>query len=333
MIAVPKRDIDATSSPAHGRLRREPRLSVEGGWTIPASPDNARVTEPDPTSNPDALRVAAQPRSRRYPVNGTSLYAEVRGSGPGVLVIHGGGEDAEVWRPIAERLSGLTVVTYDRRGTQRSGRDDWPGGGSVQHADDAAGLLDALGLDDVIVVGGSSGGNVALRLALDHPKRVQQALVFEPGYFRLVPGGDAVQRPVNAAVAEHLARHPADWVGASAAFRQAVPQVPAGGPRGFLTPPVGKEWYAKREDDNAEALVRDDIPILTREVVDEAALASSTVDIRFAFGTASLPIFRDITTHLASVRGADPQILDGVGHALYYHPDAAAAFIRVSPKA
>ena len=38
--------------------------------------------------------------------------------------------------------AGYEVVTYDRRGTGRSGRDDWPGRGAGQHADDAAALLD-----------------------------------------------------------------------------------------------------------------------------------------------------------------------------------------------
>ncbi|MEX0625229.1 MAG: hypothetical protein WD402_01650 [Chloroflexota bacterium] len=55
-----------------------------------------------------------------------------------MILVHAGGEDAEQWRPVAERLTGFTVVTYDRRGTLRSGRENWPGGGSPQHADDAA---------------------------------------------------------------------------------------------------------------------------------------------------------------------------------------------------
>jgi pimeloyl-ACP methyl ester carboxylesterase len=86
------------------------------------------VAEPDLRTNPGALPDAEPPRIGRYRVNGTRLYAEVRGSGPAVLLIHADAEDAEGWRPIAERLTGFTVVTYDRRGTLRSGRDDWPGG-------------------------------------------------------------------------------------------------------------------------------------------------------------------------------------------------------------
>lgn len=110
--------------------------------------------ELDLRTNPDALPGAEQPRVGLYGVNGTNLYAEVRGSGPAVLLIHAGAEDAEEWRPVAERLNDFTVVTYDRRGTLRSGRNDWPGGGSAQHADDASGLIRELGLHDVLVVGG-----------------------------------------------------------------------------------------------------------------------------------------------------------------------------------
>jgi pimeloyl-ACP methyl ester carboxylesterase len=241
------------------------------------------------------------------------------------LLVHAGGEDAEMWRAVAERLAGLTVVSYDRRGTLRSGRDDWPGRGSAQHADDAAGLLDALGLRDVLVFGASSGGIPALQLALRHPRLVRRALIFEPGYFRLVPEGDDIQLPVNAAVARYLATHPGDWVGAAAVFRRAASA--SSDMPGVLELPPGKEWYAERDEGNAEALIRDDLPILTREPVDEAQLASCAVDIRFSHGTASPPIFRSIATRLAEMRGDAPDTVAGTGHLLVYQPDIAAAYI------
>jgi pimeloyl-ACP methyl ester carboxylesterase len=286
------------------------------------------VTEPDLRTNPNALPDAEPPRIGRYPVNGTTLYAEVRGSGSAVLLVHAGGEDAEQWRPVAERLTGFTVVTYDRRGTLRSGRNDWPGAGSAQHADDAAGLLGALGLDNVLVFGASSGGIPALQLALRHPELIRLALIYEPGYFRQVPGGEDLQLPVNEAVAEHLAAHPGDWVGAGAAFLRKAGPPPADGSRGVFTPPPGKEWYAEREELNVEAFVVDDVPFLSRELVDEEELRTAPVEIRFSFGTASLPIFREIATHLAAVRNAAPDAIDGAGHLMVYLPDAAAAYIR-----
>lgn len=71
-----------------------------------------------------------------------------------------------------------------------------------------------------------------------------------------------------------------------------------------------------------------DTPILTRELFDEGELASATVDIRFAFGTMTRPIFRNVTGHLARVLGRQPDVVDGVGHVILYQPETAAAYIR-----
>jgi pimeloyl-ACP methyl ester carboxylesterase len=277
----------------------------------------------DLRTNPDALIDAPAPRVERIQVHGTQLYAEVRGRGRAILIIPGGAEDAEGWRPVAERLPNRLVVTYDRRGTLRSGKEDWPGQGSAQHADDAAGLMRGLGLDDVVVFGGSSAGVIAVQLAIRHPSLVRRALVYEPGYLRAAPGIDDVRSLVLAAIEARLRTHPGDWVGAYRAFARAA--APTAGP---LTPPADREWYAQREELNAEAIVRDDIPILTAELVDEAALVATPVDMRFAYGSESGSVFHDIATRLAAVRGGVPEVIDGVGHAVYLHLDAVAEYIR-----
>jgi pimeloyl-ACP methyl ester carboxylesterase len=279
-------------------------------------------------TNPEARLDAELPRIGRYPVNGTSLYAEVRGSGPAVLFIHAGAEDAEGWRPIAERLTGFTVVTYDRRGTRRSGRDDWPGGGSAQHADDAAGLLEALGLEDALVLGYSSSGNIALQVALSHPELVRRALVYEPGYLLQLPDPENIHRRLTGTAAEHLAGKPGDWAGAYAAVMRAFAPAAEIPTDVSATSSQPRSWYDEREEGNAETLLRDDIPILTAELVDEAELASAAADIRFSFGARTRPIFRSIAEHLAAVRKTTPDVLDGVDHFLYYHPEDAAAYVR-----
>jgi pimeloyl-ACP methyl ester carboxylesterase len=286
------------------------------------------VGERDLRTNPDALADAEPPRIGWYPVNGTTLYAEVRGSGPAVLLIHAGAEDAEGWRPIAERLSGFTVVTYDRRGTLRSDRDDWPGGGSIQHADDAAALLETLGLDDALVLGYSSSGNIALQLALRHAELVRRALVYEPGYLLLLPDPEDIHRRLTEAASQHLVGNPGDWAGAYVAAMRALAPESEISADVATTSAQPRSWYDEREEGNAETLLRDDIPVLTAELINRAELASAPADIRFSFGTETRPIFREIAAHLAAVRNTAPDVLDGVGHFLYYYPDAAAAYVR-----
>jgi pimeloyl-ACP methyl ester carboxylesterase len=286
------------------------------------------MAEAELGTNPDALPGAEPPRTDRYPVNGTTLYAEVRGSGPTVLLIHAGAEDAEEWRAVAERLDDFTVVTYDRRGTRRSGRDDWPGGGAAQHADDAAGLLGALGLDDAVVFGASSGGNIALQLALRHPGLLRRTLAWEPGHLRQVAGGDEVYRKIRDAGNAHLTAHPDDWAGAYAAVLRSLGLAPDQPPGGIAEPSPDRTWHDEREDGNAESLMLDDIPILTGEIIDEAALASAPGDIRFGMGAQAQPIFREVTLHLAAVRRTRPDVVVGLGHGILYRPDEAAAYLR-----
>src|SRR5437667_10881888 len=57
-------------------------------------------------------------------VPGATLYYEVRGSGPVLLMMPGGPADARAFRNIAEPLAWHhTVVTYDPRGLSRSTLD------------------------------------------------------------------------------------------------------------------------------------------------------------------------------------------------------------------
>ena len=37
---------------------------------------------------------------------------------------------------------------------------------------------------------------------------------------------------------------------------------------------------------------------------------------------------RDITARLAAVRGTVPDVIDDIGHFLYYYPDTVAGYIR-----
>jgi pimeloyl-ACP methyl ester carboxylesterase len=276
--------------------------------------------------NPDALLDGQKPVIRQVSVEGTTLYVEEQGSGAAVLLIGAADEDAEFYRGIADRLaSGCRVVTYDRRGTRRSGREGWPSD-SARHADDAADLISSLGMEDVTVLGASAGGLVALGLGLRHPDLVKTVLCFEPGLFRATNEGSALLLHAESAVEEHLNAHPGDWSGAVDALgRAAVSSL--SDMSSLFTPPEGKEWFVSRADANAEALIRGDL-LLTRETFDLEAVSDCPINLRFAYGTASLPVFRGIATHLAACRKELPDALEGLGHSVFYHPDPTANYIR-----
>ena len=140
-------------------------------------------------------------------VNGTELYYEIRGTGPPVLLIMGSTGDGGHFDAFADVLADeFMVVSYDRRGNGRSpAPPGWQTTSPQEQADDAAGLLTALGTGPVAVFGTSSGGNFALCLLVRHPGQVRGAVLHEPGLYALVDDFDAVRAPVRALVQEAMA--------------------------------------------------------------------------------------------------------------------------------
>jgi pimeloyl-ACP methyl ester carboxylesterase len=122
-------------------------------------------------------------------VPGASLYYEVQGSGPVLLMIAGGPADAGVFTGVAGRLADrYTVVTYDPRGNSRSTLDGPPEDQRVGvHSDDAHRLLAGIGTEPAYVLGSSGGALVGLDLAAHHPEQVHTLVAHEPPVFELLP--------------------------------------------------------------------------------------------------------------------------------------------------
>lgn len=115
-------------------------------------------------------------------VPGATLYYEVRGSGPTVLIIPGGPQDAGVFSGFANLLADrYKVVTYDPRGNSRSPVEDTSADQQVElHADDAAALLVAVGGEPAHVFGTSGGAQIGFDLTVRYPALVQSMIAHEP---------------------------------------------------------------------------------------------------------------------------------------------------------
>jgi len=106
--------------------------------------------------------------------SGTELYYERAGEGEPLLLIQGMSATHLAWgRQFLDDLEqSFDCIIFDNRGMGNSGRAELPFT-IADLAADAAGLLDALELDTVHVVGISMGGMIAQELALAHPERIR----------------------------------------------------------------------------------------------------------------------------------------------------------------
>ena len=118
-------------------------------------------------------------------VAGKPIFVAETGSGPAVVMLHGGGPGASGVSNYSRNIDALAqdfrVIVPDMPGYGRStkGVDQSDPFGYL--ADMIRGLLDELGIDTAHLIGNSYGGAAALRLALDTPHRVDKLVLMGPG--------------------------------------------------------------------------------------------------------------------------------------------------------
>jgi non-heme chloroperoxidase len=96
--------------------------------------------------------------------DGTQIYYKDWGAGPAITFSHGWPLNADMWdgQMLFLAQNGFRVVAHDRRG---HGRSSQPSSGNDMdgYADDLAAVIEALDLNQVTVVGHSTGGGEVAR--------------------------------------------------------------------------------------------------------------------------------------------------------------------------
>ncbi|MFL5535785.1 MAG: alpha/beta fold hydrolase [Gemmatimonadales bacterium] len=110
---------------------------------------------------------------------GTEIYYKDWGEGPAVTFSHGWPLNSDMWdgQMLFLVQNGFRTVALDRRGHGRSSQPSW-GNDMDGYADDLAAVIEALDLNDVTVVGHSTGGGEVARYIGRHgTNRVARAVL------------------------------------------------------------------------------------------------------------------------------------------------------------
>jgi pimeloyl-ACP methyl ester carboxylesterase len=125
-----------------------------------------------------AREVAQLTQWNRTNIHGHQIYYALRGSGPTLVFLHGGGDSGE--RSFVHQLDVFSehhhIVAPDQVGQGRTPDVPEPLSYTAM-MEDTAGLLRILKLQHVDVVGFSDGGILALMLAVRHPELVRRLVI------------------------------------------------------------------------------------------------------------------------------------------------------------
>jgi haloalkane dehalogenase len=108
----------------------------------------------------------------------STIHYDDHGSGAAVVFLHGNPSSAHTWRKVLPLIGTGRLIAPDLIGMGRSGKpvSDYR---FADHARYLEALFDALGLDEVVLVGHDWGGSLAFDWAARHPGRVRGLAFFE----------------------------------------------------------------------------------------------------------------------------------------------------------
>jgi pimeloyl-ACP methyl ester carboxylesterase len=259
-------------------------------------------------------------------VPGASLYYEVRGSGPLVLLA-AAPMDAASFAPLADLLAGdRTVLTTDPRGIGRSPVED-PDADSTpgERADDLARLLAHVGAGPADVLGSSGGAVSVLALAQSRPELLRTVVAHEPPLDELLDDRDRLRAETEAMIARY---RDGDRVGA---WRQFLATADI-----HLPEEVFAEMFGRTPEPQALADERFQFLHMLRgttrwepDVARLTEVAAAGVRVVPAVGERSSGELCDRTTRaLAAALGTEPVLFPGDHVGFAGDPPAFAARLR-----
>ena len=168
-------------------------LILVGPFLVPVPP--LENTQP-----PGAL---ADPDSQFIEVNGLEVHYKIRGQGePAFILLHGFGASTFSWREVIDPLSQYgMVIAYDRPAFGLTERPlEWQDVSPYSEEGNInllLELMDALEIEDAVLVGNSAGGTLATAFTLEYPERVTALIEVDAAIYQTMPDSQLLDWLLN----------------------------------------------------------------------------------------------------------------------------------------
>jgi pimeloyl-ACP methyl ester carboxylesterase len=124
------------------------------------------------------VQQSSPPQSGVAAVNGAQIAYDLAGYGSALVLMHAGICDRRMWDAQFDDFArSHRVLRYDARGF---GASDLPPG-SYTHHEDLRALLDVLAVERATLIAVSMAGEISLKFALTHPRRVSGLILCATG--------------------------------------------------------------------------------------------------------------------------------------------------------
>ena len=130
------------------------------------------------------MTITDEATSRMVNAGDLKLHVNEVGDGPPLVMLHGGGPGATGWSNFRLNIEGFAqryrVIVVDQPGYGRSDKPDITEPLWGFYARTMRDLLDSMDIEKAHFLGNSLGGGTAVKLALDHPDRVDRLILMGP---------------------------------------------------------------------------------------------------------------------------------------------------------
>lgn len=256
----------------------------------------------------------------KFTCDGIVLEYETRGHGEPVLLIAPVVSAAFAPFLSAPELCGPhRLIRYDKRGWGGSTHASAPVC-IADHARDAARLLEHLGIAKAHVAGHSSGGAVALQLALDRPELVHSLALLEPSLLDVPAAAGLFERAAPALEAFAGGDHARAVIG----FLSVVGGLDSATCRIVIDANV--PGGVAQAIDDAETFFGVELPALGAWRFDEAQAARIRQPVLSVLGSDTQPLWIEVAQRLrAWIPQVEEHVVPGVGHLLQMQRPAPVA--------